>query len=469
MMVSTMYNVFKVMMVSILGIVILITCGCSYFVRSKMVKRIHIYEISQDMLNNPLIGYAPMADSITDVGDNNLVYIDILWSELEPKEGQFDFAKIDEENHVDKWISEGKHAVLRFVIDMPSDEKHMDIPKWLYDKIEGNGTFYNYDGKHGFSPDYNDMLLIKHHKLAIRALGSHYGNSSFISYIELGSLGHWGEWHVNYESGITRMPTANIRELYIKPYISAFPNKMILMRRPFISAREHGFGLFDDMAGHPTSSRDWLDWIQNGGDYSQALEENALVPMADSWKTAPIGGEFTSSYNMDYLLKFNQEATKDLLRRSHTSFLGPNCPTPCIIEKYDCGAQADEIKNIMGYRFRIREAQIAGARDKSNTVVTLTWVNDGIAPIYWDWDTFIYLYDNNQNFVEKVPVNIHLKELLPESEIITNTTVENSLSNEDVKYICIGIEDPMTSKPAVKFGMKTDYINNTAVIEKIGE
>ena len=36
----------------------------------------------------------------------------------------------------------------------------------------------------------------------MKALGEHYGKSDLVSYVELGSLGHWGEWHVAYYIGI---------------------------------------------------------------------------------------------------------------------------------------------------------------------------------------------------------------------------------------------------------------------------
>ncbi len=77
----------------------------------------------------------------------------------------------------------------------------MDIPKWLYEKTGGDGTWYEGAYGKGFAPDYNNELLIRYHSLAVQAMGEHLGKDGLIAFVELGSLGHWGEWHVNYGTG----------------------------------------------------------------------------------------------------------------------------------------------------------------------------------------------------------------------------------------------------------------------------
>ena len=122
------------------------------------------------------------------------------------------------------------------------------------------------------------------------------------------------------------MPGEAVRRQYIAPYLTAFPHAKILMRRPFVDAKKENFGLFNDMAGDRESTEEWLDWIANGGDYAQAGETDALVAMPSVWETAPVGGEFTSRYSFAELLGPRLQETAALVRRSHTTFLGPKCP-----------------------------------------------------------------------------------------------------------------------------------------------
>lgn len=256
---------------------------------------------SGEILKNPVMGFAPEADYLEAAADNTLVYVDVSWRELEPSEGVFAFEAIEKANHLDEWRAAGKHVVFRFVCDLPGDEPHRDIPDWLYEKTK-DGKDYDISYGKGYSPNYANRVFIEAHAKAIAALGKRFGQDTFFSYVELGSLGHWGEWHVKYEDGLPRMPGEAVRRQYIAPYLTAFPHAKILMRRPFVDAKKENFGLFNDMAGDRESTEEWLDWIANGGDYAQAGETDALVAMPSVWETAPVGGEFTSRYSFAELL-----------------------------------------------------------------------------------------------------------------------------------------------------------------------
>lgn len=428
------------------------------------------FNASDEVFKNPLMGFAPQAASDEEVKDNSLIYVDVFWSELEPSEGVYAYEKIEEDNNLIKWKNAGKHVVFRFLCDYPSTSPHMDIPQWLYDKIGGDGTLYDSDYGKGFSPNYSNKTFIEYHAKAIKALGERFGKDSFFSYIELGSLGHWGEWHVNYEKGITRIPPAVIRREYVMPYVEAFPNAKILMRRPFNIAADLGFGLFDDMAGHPDATGEWLDWIENGGDYSQANEKNALSAMPNQWKIAPIGGEFNSAYTLDWMLRLRADQTTELLRKSHTTFLGPKCP----IEAID-GVNAEAAKGInavlknMGYRIYVKDAEVKTFKvTKNQLAIKMTWANDGVAPIYWNWPVYLYVIDNKNNeVVNRVLVKIELSKLVPGTTLKTNDVISTQNLDKDGSYkICVGIEDPMTEKPAVFLTMKADRVDYLSVIHE---
>ena len=67
--------------------------------------------------------------------DISLLYMDITWAERNRRKENMTGRKSKRENQTDRWREEGKHLVLRFVCDIPGEEKHMDIPQWLYDKL----------------------------------------------------------------------------------------------------------------------------------------------------------------------------------------------------------------------------------------------------------------------------------------------------------------------------------------------
>ena len=417
--------------------------------RRKTIKQ---YKESQTAFGNPLMGYAPSAWYNEVSEDISLLYMDITWAELEPEEGVYNWASIDEENQISRWRKEGKHLVLRFVCDIPSDEEHMDIPEWLYEKSGKAGKWYDGEYGKGFAPDYNNPTIISCHEQAVKALGEHFGQDGLISYVELGSLGHWGEWHVNYSEGIQRIPREAVRDKYILPWTEAFPDAMILMRRPFAAAEKYGFGLYNDMTGQPEATQSWFDWINNGGEYDQTGEKNVIVPMKDFWKTAPSGGEFTSSLSMEEMLDTNLSGTVEMIREAHTTFLGPKIPDENYVDGYK------EVLKNMGYRLWISMAELKNTAKGSR--LKLTWENSGVAPMYKEWPVYVYIEDESSKLVEKSRISIKISSLLPGEKATTLTALEterlNSLLEKGYRLL-VGIEDPMTELPCVRFAMEALY------------
>lgn len=417
--------------------------------RRKTVKE---YKESQTTFGNPLMGYARNAWYNDVSEDISLLYVDITWAELEPEEGVYAWEAIEEKNQFARWKKEGKHLVLRFVCDIPGNTEHMDIPEWLYEKSGKAGKWYDGEYGKGFAPDYENSTIISCHEQAVKALGARFGQDGLISYIELGSLGHWGEWHVNYGEGIQRIPGEEIREKYILPWVEAFPDAMILMRRPFAAAKKYGFGLYNDMTGHPQGTHSWFDWINNGGDYDQTGEKNAIVSMRDFWKTAPSGGEFTSSLSMEEMMDTNLSETVELIREAHTTFLGPKIPDEDYADEYK------EVLKNMGYRLWISKAEIKSTRNSSH--LELTWENSGVAPLYKDWPVYVYIEDDTGKLVEKRKIPMEISSVLPGEKKVTSIMLEtdrlNSLLEKGYR-LAVGIEDPMTETLSVRFAMEALY------------
>lgn len=419
------------------------------------------YTMTDAAIVNPYMGFAVDATSKTAASAYSLVYIDITFRELQPdRPGSFEFESIAEENNIAYWKSQGKHAVLRFVCDIPGESSHMDIPDWLY-ILTGDGTFYDTAYGKGYSPDYSNEVFIQYHKAAIAALGEYFSDD-FVSFVELGSLGHWGEWHVKREDGIVGMPESAVREAYVEHYIAAFDRAKIMMRRPFTSAETYGLGLYNDMAGDPDATAEWLDWIENGGDYTQTGETDALAAMPDYWKTAPAGGELTSSLSMEYLCGEGLSQTVSLLKQSHTTFIGPKCPVSSS-DKYDDALYqnaAAELLCAIGYRIGITRVTVKQASDTSGYQIELEWKNEGVAPLYFDLPVKLYLTDTSgtEEFAV-VDVDIDLTCLYPGTTAKTVTTLPADITVDNT-VLAVGILDNMTHQPSVRLVSDQTYLDN---------
>lgn len=404
------------------------------------------YSYSDQQAGNPLMGYAPSAKDSKPSADISLLYVDIRWKDLEPQKGVYNWEELEKDNQFDKWRAEGKHLVLRFVLDYPEKVRHMDIPNWLYREMADPGDWYDSSYGRGFSPNYQDEKLRSYYQKAVQAMGQRWGGDGFISFIELGGLGHWGEWHVNLQAGIRQLPPEHIREQYLTPWLEAFPQAHFLMRRPFAAAKRYGLGLYNDMAGDQTSSQEWLDWIQQGGVYDQT-GERSLVPMPESWQRAPIGGELTSSLSTEQLMTSDLDRLLEELRDSHTSFLGPKIAQP--VNGDDRGYR--RILQQMGYRLWISSAQVQTKGDQLQ--ISTSWENAGVAPFYKDWKVYIYAEDDRGRLLAKAELPIELTKLLPGQQLEAAVSLPKPETSRPYR-LSVGIVDPMTGQDAVALAVK---------------
>lgn len=421
-------------------------------------EEIYSYNPSGEAFYNPLMGFAPGADYIDAVGENTLVYVDVTWRELEPSEGYYDFASIEASNYLSNWKGLGKHVVFRFVCDIPGSESHMDIPDWLFEKTK-DGTFYDMAYGKGYSPDYGNETFIQAHEKAVKALGARYGGDGFFAYVELGSIGHWGEWHVKYDSGIKRLPEEKTIMRYVTPYLEAFPNAKILMRRPFQAVKDYGFGVYNDMAGREEDTRIWLDWIQNGGSYEEPESPYRLPAVPNIWNRSPIGGEFTSAIPEDELFSGSLDKTLSLLKSSHMTFIGPKT-MGYHQEAVQYPAAAMEISKNIGYRYGISSARVWNNYRQGRIKAGIEVENSGTAPIYFNWPMYAYLFDSNRNIIARQPVNIDLRKLTQGQKRYVSFEFRNSALQTERCSVGIGIENPETNLPAVKLNMECESIGN---------
>jgi uncharacterized membrane protein len=391
------------------------------------------------LTSSPGMGLAPWADSEETLNlDTTLVYVELKWSDWEPVEGYYDVDFVNENFNLDYYRKDNRKVVFRFICDEPGEEEHIDIPEWLFHMIDGDGTMYNIDYGMGFSPNYNNLIFIEKHAEAIAALGEYFGKDDFFIYVELGSLGHWGEWHVNYEKGITPIPEYAVREEYIQPYIKSFPNAQFLLRYPLIDVTNNGFGLYNDMTGDYDETVYWIEQM-NGGIWEQTgLEEQSNC--LEVWKTKPIGGEFASTYEDSHFMITDFDLTLEGIIDSHQSFIGPKI----IIDESDENYQKsmNEILKKIGYRYYVEKVAI-DMNPKNSLTITCTMGNDGIAPIYQNYEVELSIIDGDGNEVwVSENTDFDLRKLLPGNNQSFSCDVAREELDDDTMYkLVISIKD----------------------------
>lgn len=473
------------------GLLCLMSSGCG--LRTAAAEEQIRYQSSDDYFVNPLIGYMQNAEESEPYTETSLVYIDLTWRELEPERGQFNWAAIAEANHLSRWRAEGKHAVLRFVCDLPRKEAHRDIPDWLY-AATGDGMDYDIDYGRGYCPDYANTVFREEHHRALREIGRYFTENwgAFVSYVELGSLGHWGEWHVKYSDGLPYLPKTEIRKEYVDAYTEAFPNARLLSRRSF-QEMPAGTGIYNDVTGNVPETERLLRELSEGADFGSAQEEGAIKPLSEIWNSAPVGGEYTSSLSMEDMLNRDFRSTLKLIEASHPSFLGPKIP--------DMRAAADDddrklsetallnarkIQGMLGYRYRVTEIGISDAATEDGIWTTLyklltgqmgtpqtyksvrvTLRNDGLAPMYFDWPVKLYLMKNgDRTQCTTYPLGgLQLTKIPENAEASAEVLIPTAELDAEHTQLYIGIEDPETGKPSVQLAMDVPTLDGMYLLK----
>ena len=467
------------------GLLCLMSTGCGLQTAASE-ERIQ-YRSSDAFFVNPLIGYMQNAEESEPYTETSLVFIDLTWRELEPERGQFNWDAVAEANHLSRWRAEGKHAVLRFVCDLPGKEAHRDIPDWLYAET-GDGMDYDIDYGRGYCPNYANAVFREEHHRALREIGRYFSENwgAFVAYVEFGSLGHWGEWHVKYAEGLPYLPNAAIRREYVEDYVEAFPNARLLSRRSF-QEMPAGTGIYNDVTGNVPETERLLRELSEGADFGSAQEEDAIRPLPDIWNRAPVGGEYTSSLSMENMLNRDFRSTLKLIEASHPSFLGPKIPDMRGAAEDDDRKlsetalwNARKIQSMLGYRYRVAEISISDAATEDGVWTTMyklltgqmgsreeykcvrvTLRNDGRAPMYFDWPVKLYLVkDGDRTPCSAYPLGgLQLTKIPGDSEASAEVLIPAAELEAENTQLYIGIEDPESGKPSVQLAMDVPMLD----------
>ncbi len=427
-------------LIQFIKIIVLATAICilMFYIKARSNYNVNIGFASDNaMYDNPLIGFAPSADNTELCEKAKLVYIRLTWADWEPREGSFDIDGLENRFNLQRWKSENKHAIIRFVCDIPRSESHMDIPEWLYSKTS-TGTFYDTVLGKGYCPDYSDQTFKEYHKRALEALAEYCNRDHFVSFVQLGSLGHWGEWHATGNNDESLMPSEEVCEEYVNLYSQNFKNALLMTRRNYNFAMEQGYGVFNDMVGHSGDTAKWIDWLNKGGTQRTSGQELTLKPVPDIGIVHPVGGEFTSSVPMEEILGNGLGDVLQNVTTSRMTYLGPKVPD-FTDEQY--ALTMDSILRRMGYRIYLSRLKMLYNYSSNTLNMTLSFRNSGNAGFYFDWPVTMVVFDKDKKKVFWQGLDIDLRKLTKDEDVSTTVSVPFSEKISDEFYLGLYVTD----------------------------
>ncbi len=359
-----------------------------------------------DVLDNPGMGFAdfhfgfghpPKADEYP---HTTVAYFRWPWAELEPAEGQYNFALVD--GIIAQAKAKGETLAIRIV-----SEYKTGTPQWLLDK--GVGSIKETDG---IFPDYNNPIFLDYHERLIRAFGERYGRSLDIDHVDIGSVGCWGEWNtaccVGAETQCKAYYPSEANQLAITDwYLKYFSGTPLVMLHggQLQYAASRGAGWRADCFGdYGYFSPDW-NHMEHA--YAPVLEAQVV---ADAWKRGPVQMEVCGYIHEWYERGFDLDRILDKGLEWHVSVLNAKSkPVPAAWRP-----RFNEFLKKIGYRFVLRElTHPAASRAGESLVIQSRWDNKGVAPIYHAWPLAYRLRSGTDHVVAQWISAADLKQWLP--------------------------------------------------------
>jgi hypothetical protein len=362
---------------------------------------VHFYDNTIQNYGNRLAGN----DSLQDFPGLNDIYLRLAWSYIQPEEGRYNWEVID--SIINRWVQWG-HTI-SFRITCKETDMVYATPEWVR-KAGAKGKFIEHpdlDLK-AWAPDYGDPVFLKKLENFHKAFAARYDGKPWIEYIDIGSIGEWGEGHTAF-SGWNDIPPYVVKK-HIDMYKRCYKKSVLIISDDFIGQRDtddgsdyeiyryciaSGLGFRDDSGN--------VEWYKKLGFGPSCIRTPEIFSKV--YKTIPVVLE-SDHYGdaSENGMWGNGSGFEKAIRETHASIIGFHYyPREWLKENYNL---ACHLANLCGYWYFPKFALMPDTIRKSSTrnYVRLTWENHGVAPACKQFRVYIKLINRKTglSFIQQV-------------------------------------------------------------------
>lgn len=374
--------------------------------------------------DNHINKYVIADDSdLTEFPGMDHLYIRLSWSYLEPVEGQFNWHIIDQ--YIEKWTAKGLGIAFRISCrETSSDrlEQQFATPKWVM-QSGAKGDFYlrgeNVSADGPWEPVFDDPVFLEKLENFIKAFSKRYDGVSWLRYVDIGSIGDWGEGHTHSGSRLTY--NYEQRKQHVDLHLKYFKKSQLAITDDFVYSIEN---LNEQQKMHQYVIDNGITYRDDSplveyyiGAYPETYTVRSPEYFADVYFTKPTilelqhygtvkrQGNWTAEPNSMIAEHGNGKTGPDYFRGAlellHASFIG--------YHGYAHEWLADnpeltvELLNRCGYWYFLHSVEIPETVSAGQKMtVKMTWDNRGVAPAYHAYDLVLRL-DGPETFTMTLP------------------------------------------------------------------
>jgi Beta-galactosidase. len=328
-------------------------------------------------------------DSLPDFPGLNDIYLRLAWCYLEPEEGKYNWQLLD--SIINRWVGWG-HTISFRITCKETNGPPYATPAWV-EKAGAKGKMIQ--GGKAWAPDYGDPVFLKKLENFHKAFAARYDGKPWVEYIDIGSIGEWGEGHTAF-SGWEDVPLAVVKQ-HIDMYKRCYKKSVLLISDDFIGQRDtddladyaiyhyclqRGIGFRDDSGN--------VRWYRQLGFGPSCIRSPELYSKV--YKNIPVVLE--SDHYSDAV---QNDMWKDgagfekAIHETHATYIGfHHYPREWLLENE---ALAGRLANLSGYWYFPKFAMMPDTfRIHSNrNYLRMTWENHGVAPAYHRYKLYVQL------------------------------------------------------------------------------
>lgn len=331
------------------------------------------------------------------------LYLRLAWSYLEPREGTYTWDVID--RTIDTWTERGLGIAFRISCRETGrnpEQQQYATPRWVVEAGARGGNYYKGEqtGPDGpWEPDFDDPVFLEKLENFLTAFGRRYDGKPWLRYVDIGSIGDWGEGHTF--SGSRTAYTAAQRAKHIDLYCAAFPTTQLVLTDDFVHesggpegqarlralARERGITYRDDsilvdyyIGAYPESdtvrSPAYFDEVYQQRPTILELEHYTSVRRLGNWLGKPGSSMARHGQGRD-----GADFMRGAVDRLHATYIGYHGPAD--VWWRENPDLTGELLNRCGYWYFLHRVSTPDRIRPGRTwTLALTWLNRGAAPAY---------------------------------------------------------------------------------------
>ncbi len=331
------------------------------------------------------------------------LYIRLAWSYLEPQEGKFHWEVID--RLIDKWVAHGLGISFRISCKETSTdriEQQFATPKWVMESGARGGYYRRGEpaGPDGpWEPVFDDPVFLEKLDNFLRAFAARYDGKPWLRYVDIGSIGDWGEGHTSSGSRIAY--DFDQRRPHVDLYCKHFQRTQLVISDDFVYSIadvkqrqrmhryvvDHGIAYRDDSILVDYYVRAYSDtWtVRSPEFFADAWQQTPQVLELQHYGAVKNDGNWDVRPGSSVALHGGGKSGPDYFRGAlellHATYIGYHGDARRWLN--DNPETTVELLNRCGYWYFLHSVQVpetwnAGA----STAIAMTWENRGVAPAY---------------------------------------------------------------------------------------